>query len=212
MDSNSPDYFEMHSTQKQGKGDTTTYYHAVEDGAPVTRKRGCFQGWWWEITAAVATLACMVAVVYILFRMQDRPVADWTFPINLNSTIAAFVTVAKSTALLIIASCVGQSKWRHFQKKPSRLQDFDTFDEASRGPSGALKLLWCLRARFGTPVIAALVTIIALGVDSFAQQVVKLDQQNEMVEVGNATFWVTDIYNGGGLERSMTGRNSIEGI
>ena len=114
--------------------------------------------------------------------------------------------------LLIIASCVGQSKWRHFQKKPSRLQDFDTFDEASRGPSGALKLLWRLRARFGTPVIAALVTIIALGVDSFAQQVVKLDQQNEMVEVGNATFWVTDIYNGGGLARPMVGRNSIEGI
>ena len=176
------------------------------------RKRGFFQGWWWEMAAAAVTLGCMVAVVYILFLMQDRPADDWAVPlINLNSTIAAFVTAAKSTALLIIASCVGQSKWLHFQARPSRLQDLDTFDAASRGPSGALKLLWRLRTRFGSAVVAALVTVIALGVDAFAQQVVRLDQQIEMVDSGNATFWVTDTYTGGGVMRSMSGFNAVEG-
>lgn len=201
----------MHSSFQPGKGGATAHYHAVEDGPSAPRRRGCFQGWWWEMTAAAATLGCMAAVVYILFRMQDRPAADWTFPITLNSTIAAFVTAAKSTALLILASCVGQSKWLHFQQRPSRLQDLDTFDEASRGPSGALKLLWRLRARFGSAVVAALVTVVALGVDSFAQQVVKLDQRTEMVESANATFWVTDTYNGGALHRDQTTRYYVEG-
>ncbi|KAK8034304.1 hypothetical protein PG993_009299 [Apiospora rasikravindrae] len=160
------------------------------------REFGHSFGWIWEAVSALVGSGCMAAVVVILWRMQGRPLSSWTFPINLSSSIAAFVTAAKATSLLIVASCLSQSKWRHFQQR-SRLRDFEVFDEASRGPLGSLKLLWCLRARWGLAILGALLTIAAVSIDTLAQEMVNLEERDEMIEDPNAKFWVTDAYIGG---------------
>ncbi|KAK8126838.1 uncharacterized protein PG998_002597 [Apiospora kogelbergensis] len=174
-------------------------YQQIEDGQPPRRRRRFYQGWNLEIFAAFVSFGCIAAIVSVLYRMQGQPLERWTFPTNLNSTIAAFVTVAKSTSMLIVASCLSQRKWLHFKEKPSPLHDLDVFDEASRGPLGSLKLIWRLRSPINLAIFGALITILALTVDAFAQQIVKIEIQEQLSPENPGSFWMTNIYNGGAV-------------
>lgn len=195
------------SYESQVKNRQSASYWQLDDaagGLPPHRsspRRNFCQGWIWEVLAAVVSVAGMGAVIVILWRMQGQPQSHWTFPININSTVAAFITAVKSLALLVVASCLGQTKWRHFGERPSKLRDFDIFDEASRGPWGSLRLLWCLRTRWGLGVLGALVTIGAVSVDALAQQVIRLDTRTEFVDSNQANFWIADSYRGGARGR-----------
>ncbi|KAK8074570.1 hypothetical protein PG997_009233 [Apiospora hydei] len=101
------------------------------------RQRCCSRSpaWLLEILAIAASVGCMIGVVVILAQMKDRPLAEWTVVLNLNSSIAVLITALKSTAMLAVASCISQNKWQFFKRRRARLQQLDTFDEASRGPS-----------------------------------------------------------------------------
>jgi hypothetical protein len=50
-------------------------------------------------------------------------------------------------SLLVVTACITQSKWTLFKTSARRLQDFDLFDNATRGPSSGLILL--SRVRWG---------------------------------------------------------------
>ena len=190
----------------QLKNRQSVSYWQLDDGAglppqqPTSRRNLC-RGWFWEVLAAIVSVAGMGAVIVILWRMQEQPLSHWTFPININSTVAAFITAVKSLALLVVASCLGQTKWRHFGDRASKLRDFDIFDDASRGPWGSLRLLWCLRTRWGLGVLGALITIGAVSVDSLSQQVIQLDTRTEFVDSDQANFWVAHSYQGGARGR-----------
>lgn len=193
--------------ESQLKNRLSVSYWQLDDAAggprpqrPSPRRNLC-QGWLWEVLAAIVSVAGMGAVIVILWRMQEQPLSHWTFPININSTVAAFITAVKSLALLVVASCLGQTKWRHFGARPSKLGDFDIFDDASRGPWGSLRLLWCLRTRWGLGVLGALVTIGAVSVDALSQQVIQLDTRTEFVDSDQANFWVAHSYRGGARGR-----------
>lgn len=63
---------------------------------------------------------------------------------------------------------MGQLKWTwYFRYRP--LDHLSKFDLASRGPWGALKLLWTLRGRDMVATIGAVVTVAALTLDPVAQ-------------------------------------------
>lgn len=172
--------------------DITTNIHA----APKRKWKLPVLFWIWECMATVASAACMTAVVIILARMQSKPLEHWKLPISLNATIAIFVTVAKSMSLLVIAACISQTKWIRFKSSARRVQEFDLFDNASRGPSGALVLL--SRVPWGLASVGAVATILALGVDTFAQQVIGFDTRKvEVPGYGQASFALSHAYSGG---------------
>src|ERR1700744_1282020 len=151
--------------------------------APVqgpSTKRGTFleDGWPYESIAIVVSFLCTAAIVGILVEMNNQPLSRWPFILSLNATIAVFITAAKSTAILTVASCLSQSKWLHFKKSAPKVHELELFENASRGPWGSLLLLFRVGRRLGSIAgIGAMATILALGIDASAQQLVGLDSR-----------------------------------
>jgi len=133
--------------------------------------------WWWELGAVLISFICMSLVVTILFRMDGKPLRTWTLPIQPNSLVAVFSTITKSALLVSIAECLGQLKWDYFQDRPRSVQHMQTFDEASRGPWGALVLLYKMRGRAVLAAFASMVTILMLAFEPFAQQIIEVHAQ-----------------------------------
>lgn len=74
--------------------------------------------------------------------------------------------------LLAATESIGQAKWLLFRKECRNLIDFNTIDEASRGPWGAFQLLY--RFWDGRTVLAsagAFIVLASLAVDPFTQQI-----------------------------------------
>jgi hypothetical protein len=122
----------------------------VQDGAKKAtrhrRKWNCSQFFWfWKVIATLGSIASMVAVTVILARVHSQPLDRCTLGISLNATIAIFITVGKSLALLVIGACNAQSKWIRFESTAGKLQELDLFESATRGPLGALVLLIHIR-------------------------------------------------------------------
>lgn len=68
-------------------------------------------------------------------------------------------------------ACISQLKWIYFEQKGRRLVDLQIFNEASRGPFGALSLI--LHIRWGATIasLGALLMILALTQDTFYQAI-----------------------------------------
>jgi hypothetical protein len=99
--------------------------------------------------------------------------------------------------MLAVASALGQLKWAWYHRHRGLLQRFQTFDAASRGPLGAVTLLyqfccWHLAS------LGATVTLLALASDPFVQQTVTFPcraYSNETASVPTAQDYAkTGIY------------------
>jgi hypothetical protein len=142
----------------------------------MVRHRRLFHfGWWWELGSACVAIISTALIVAILVDMDGKPLANWRFHTNLiqpNSLVAVFSTLAKSSLLYPIAECLGQLKWSYFEKRSSgTLNQLQHFDWASRGPWGAARLLWDVKWRAVLASLGAIVTILLLAFEPFAQQV-----------------------------------------
>jgi len=144
---------------------------------PLPKRRSHSMGWWWEVAALLLSTVCMALILAILFTMDGKPMRDWRLPIQPNSLIAVFSTIAKSALLVPLAECIGQLKWLYFQtpqsKPVNRLYDFDV---ATRGPWGAFAFLYKLRLRKSAALASfgAALTILSLGFEPFTQQVLRV--------------------------------------
>lgn len=112
--------------------------------------------------------------------------------LSLNATIALVITAAKSTALLSVAACISQWKWVYFSARPRRLEHMDLIEEASRGPYGSLGMI--VRIPWSMATLGAIVTVVALGIDTFAQQVISQDSTITWVDDGAASFGLARDY------------------
>ena len=143
--------------------------------------------WLLEAVSMLTSLVCQGAIIAILSTMQNKPLANWTAPISLNTTIAILTTASKSLLLLAVAECISQSKWNHF-RKPRQVLDFDIFDNASRGPLGAVQILtksWTLATLAS---VGATITLLSLTLDPFAQQVLSFQQRDVSMGPKTASF------------------------
>jgi hypothetical protein len=84
-----------------------------------------------------------------------------------NALRSILTVVGKSSLLLSMSSTIGQLKWSYFGQGPCRLVDLQRFDEASRGPLGAVQLPCTVNWKAILASIAALTTILALAMVSF---------------------------------------------
>ncbi|KAH7121262.1 hypothetical protein B0J11DRAFT_62108 [Dendryphion nanum] len=141
--------------------------------------------WSWEICGALLSIVCTTLMASIFFSMNERPLSHWKLPIQPNSLIAVFSTVAKSALLVPVTECISQLKWIYFEKRHP-LSHMQVFDDASRGPWGSLVLLQKVKLNLGT--LGAVITILALTLEPFTQQVLDFPLRNS--EVKNATGFV----------------------
>lgn len=101
-------------------------------------------------------------------------------PIQPNSLVAIFSTIAKSALLVPVSECIGQLKWVYFQVTQSKpLGQLHEFDRASRGPWGSLTFLLRLRLERCALLasLGATLTILSLGFEPFTQQVLSFYSQ-----------------------------------
>lgn len=174
---------------------TMVQYMSLDEPATQKSRSRCSSFWWWqELVSIIASFGCIVAVIIILRMVQDKPTDQWTFFISLNATIAALITAAKSTAMLSVAACISQWKWAYFRSKRRRLADLDIIEEASRGPYGSVQML--TKVTWGLGTLGAVVTIVALGIDTFAQQVISNEPVTRWTDDGTASFGLAHSYNG----------------
>ncbi|KAI5917285.1 hypothetical protein F4810DRAFT_716590 [Camillea tinctor] len=157
---------------------------------------GYLSVWLWELGAVCVSVSCMVAIIAILFMTSGKALSAWSFPIAPNSLVSVFSTLAKSALMVSVAACLGQLKWIYFGQKRRELSDFEAFEEASRGPWGALMFLWCVRFRAKLALFAALITLVALAFDPFTQQILQFPSRS-MAQPGKASFGIAHAYDSG---------------
>jgi hypothetical protein len=126
-----------------------------------------FERWLFEILSLLVSAACMIAIILIYVQIKDQPMSK-----NESSLTWINVLGKVSSAALIVptSEALGQLKWNWFHNSKA-MWDFEIFDKASRGPLGALMLLYRTKGR-SLAALGALLLILLLAIDTFFQQVV----------------------------------------
>ncbi|OJJ06186.1 hypothetical protein ASPVEDRAFT_87499 [Aspergillus versicolor CBS 583.65] len=126
--------------------------------------------WFWEGVAMVFSLLCFIAIVCILGAFNGKTRPDFAYGFTLNAIVSILATASKSSLTYMIGECIGQLKWIWFYKKERQLDHIQLFDSASRGPLGALYVIFQHKGR-SIVSLGALVVVLVLTFDPFVQQI-----------------------------------------
>jgi hypothetical protein len=131
-----------------------------------------FKRWLFEMMSWFVSASCMVAIICIYLHIKGRTLSQggsyltWTNVLGKISSAALIVPTSEA---------LGQLKWHWFHKSQA-MWDFEIFDKASRGPLGALMLLFRTKGR-SLAALGALLIVLLLAIDTFFQQVVSFPDQ-----------------------------------
>lgn len=121
--------------------------------------------WWlWELAGIFISAAALAGMVGFLLYLNNKPQPNWAYtssaktiagktiaPLTLsvspNSLLSLMSTVARICVLIPITKGLAQLKWVWFAEKERDLRDFEVFDNATRGVTGSLFLVWKLKFR-----------------------------------------------------------------
>jgi hypothetical protein len=172
------------------KGASATV-HAVESTETLCRhdtKYGTLRLlllWKYELLSMIVSSGALLAIVAVLFAFDGKPMTHWRAIAQPNTVVSALSTLAKSSMLMAVGQGLGQLKWQHFEQRSRRLIDFEIFESASRGPWGALEFLYHINWRALVSSTGAIITILAVAMDPFAQQVIQFNSR--LVTADNMT-------------------------
>lgn len=138
-------------------------------------------GWWWEISSIAVSIISFGLIIVVLFVTNGKPLSSWRLPIQPNSLVAVFSTVSKAALLVPVAGCISELKWKYFSQ-PRNLSHFQAFDDASRGPWGALTFLFKVDAG-GSWLgwVGAMATILALAFEPLTQQSIQMESREVLL-------------------------------
>jgi hypothetical protein len=143
--------------------------------------------WRWELYTWLLGTAGFIANIALHFRFNSVQQQYWKSSVQITALVAALAQLSQSALLVPIASSIGQSKWKWLQKE-RRAVDIEKFDMASRGPDGAMGLLWHLRLRPHLVSLEALITILMLAFPTFVQQSVAVNGRRVEFHAETSTF------------------------
>ncbi|RYN35047.1 hypothetical protein AA0119_g1162 [Alternaria tenuissima] len=137
-----------------------------------------FKRWLFEIVSWCISAACMVAIICIYLRIKDHPLSQNESYLNWTNVLGK----VSSAALIVPTSeALGQLKWNWFHESKA-MWDFEIFDKASRGPLGALMLLFRTKGR-SLAALGALLIVLLLAIDTSFQQVVTFPNEWTLHEI-----------------------------
>ena len=149
-----------------------------ENRKKLNRLWRCFNdGWYGETIAVLFNLAPSIAIVVVLLAYDNHPTPKLPKGITLNAIVSVLATASKAALLFTTSSCLGQLTWNWFKSKTTRdLAHAQIFDDASRGPLGALGL-FSSEPRKSMASLGAILTLLALAYDPFVQQVIHISTE-----------------------------------
>ncbi|KAF1845120.1 uncharacterized protein K460DRAFT_376610 [Cucurbitaria berberidis CBS 394.84] len=146
--------------------------------AAYNASENAFKRWLFEILSWLISAFCMVSIIGIYIRINGRK----TIESEALLTLTNFLGKIASAALIVPTSeALGQLKWNWFHNSKA-MWDFEIFDKASRGPLGAMMLLFRTKGR-SLAALGALLIVLLLAIDTFFQQVM----------VSSAEWWLVDM-------------------
>ena len=163
--------------------------------------------WTTEFLSCIIALAALAAIVITLAVHQGKPLPKWPSTISINSLIAIFTSILKAAMLLPIAEGLSELKWIWFATTQP-LTDMNRFDSASRGPWGSFKLFFIRPSLLA--YLAAGITIIALAIDPFTQQILQyyeclIPSPDGISTVVRTNNYTASGFHTGALEQSLDG-------
>ncbi|KAI1619910.1 hypothetical protein EDD37DRAFT_698328 [Exophiala viscosa] len=187
---------------------TTVPLQAIRKG-PSRLARLSLDNWAWEVGATALCLCILSAIAAVLLAYDNQPVPSLPDTLSINAIISFLASIAKASLMIVLAAAIRQEKWLWFIGKPRSLDAVDSFEEASRGPYGSLRLIMTYRGSLQA-LPAAFITILPLGFEPFLQQLVTLEVRNVPIISDPATIRTPISYdetvtsNLGGSRLSMT--------
>ncbi|KAI0833936.1 hypothetical protein F5Y06DRAFT_290143 [Hypoxylon sp. FL0890] len=130
--------------------------------------------WKWEIGACFLILIAIFAILATLYPHEGRPQPNWPYLISVNSLLSVYGAVLKAALAYIVGSGISQLQWRWYARERP-LFDLVRYDSAGRGPLGSLRWLWANHLRQPLTAFGAILTIVAIAIDPFIQQLVLYD-------------------------------------
>jgi hypothetical protein len=156
--------------------------------------------WWWEISCCIIALGALLGIVGTIRSYERKEAPQWKFGLNVNAIIAIFSAALKAAAGLVVAEGISHLKWIAVSR-PQLLSTFITYDEASRGPLGALQLIWenqywskGLQSGAFVSSLGALVTILMLILDPFSQQIIQTYHCEKDAVSGSGSIPRTNVF------------------
>lgn len=142
--------------------------------------RNVVKRWLLEIVSWLLSALCMTAIIVGLIILKDHPVpTNWPLGLTVNTYIAILSRIASAALVLPASEALGQLKWSWFQGDSKKMWDFEIFDNASRGPWGSFLLLVRTKGRT-LAALGAAITVFAMALDPFFQQVAHYPQRWEL--------------------------------
>lgn len=181
------DHHHSSSESSNGSGTKATAVHR--------KKRGRRWILWWPETLALAlSIASFAAIVVVLISFHHKRLDSWSMPYKIrpNTLISILMILCRLSMLVVVAECIGQLKWIYFEQRPHPLSHFQRFDDASRGPWGSLRLIYSVHWTALVASSGALVTVLALAMEPFAQQVLSytpINQTEPLGRIGHASVY-----------------------
>lgn len=124
--------------------------------------------WLLEISCCIVSAACLSSLVVVYGQVNGKNQSPQVENLLVCSNVLGKIAAA---ALIVPTSeALGQLKWNWFHKSRA-IWDFEIFDKASRGPWGAVMLLFRTKGR-SLAALGALLILLLLAIDTFLQQVV----------------------------------------
>ncbi|KAI0967336.1 hypothetical protein F4678DRAFT_465584 [Xylaria arbuscula] len=128
--------------------------------------------WLWEIVLVILSGLFFALIIVILKIYNRKEVPQFAYGITLNAIISILATFSKSSLLVAVAASISQFKWHWYRSSDGkRLFDMQLFDDASRGPLGAIQILARV-SRWPFASVGAIVFVLVPAFDPFVQQVI----------------------------------------
>jgi hypothetical protein len=144
--------------------------------------------WKLETGSLLLSVLGLVGLFFLLKAFDGQRQTDWNLQyLTRNTTLAIVSTLIRMSLMYSVSSCLGQGKWTWFSEDSMRpkihtnkVKDMKGFDDASRGFLGSLTLLpsIILHRHQIFSVLGAVLTILAITFDPFAQNILAVRYQD----------------------------------
>ncbi|KAI0466553.1 hypothetical protein F4859DRAFT_507332 [Xylaria cf. heliscus] len=134
-------------------------------------------GWAPEIFSQVCSLLFLLALIILLSRLDGRPLSTWTIAVSPNAVVAILSIASKASLIYALGQTLSQLKWLHLTKKPNSLEDLQHYDDASRGPLGAIRMFWTVRSGHFIAYLGCFVILLGLAFEPFSQQLLHFGER-----------------------------------
>ena len=103
-------------------------------------------GWALELLAWFISAIFMAAIIVTCVMNNGKSLANWPFPITINTLIAVFSQIGQTFLTIPVSACMAQLKWLWFTKEQHPLDDFGAIESASHSPVSSVIFLVKKRA------------------------------------------------------------------